>query len=555
MGDDVPLNTLIPDTLATPQTPGPEAVKQHVLTHLPYQSWCRFCVEGRGRDDRHRRQTTLSEQQLTTPRIEVDFKVLDDIGPALSRVDSSTSFGTCVYLPQGKQSRDPYAARRFGSFLRMHPAPALILQVDSEPSLVAMARLACASVTTKQVELRTSVRASKGSLGLAERYHSTVAGLARSLLARVRATFVVGSEANELLGPWALRHASWLSNRFQPHRPSGRSSFELLWAHAWKGFLLPFGEVCLVRRDVDRLPSKFDARWQRGLYLGHDDNSNAHVVLTCYGVQLSRSIRRLPAEYQRDKVVFEEANGHPWDMLADGRVEAHMKRKERETQAGEQEGRLDGEPAREPGGGEGSGQASVPELIPMVLPESVAASDPPAAPTPWPAEANPTQRADASMPGTPLGSSMASSGSSDGSGSSSTPSGGPAKKVRFAADPPGAGIGPAAASGGQGSAEGVGPPGGQAGEAVGLNRPSGGELPSGAAEAVVPEPKRTRVQGLFVAGLETKKGKTVSLVVETSEGHQEHIPVPEENEERSRVCKSSRHGAGGGSRASGSTFF
>jgi len=381
VGDDVPLNTLIPDTLATPQTPGPEAVKQHVLTHLPYQSWCRFCVEGRGRDDRHRRQNTLSEQQLTTPRIEADFMVLDDIGLALSIVDSSTSFGTCVYLPQGKQSRDPYAVRCFGSFLRMHPAPALILQVDSEPALVAMARLACASVTTKQIKLRTTVRASKGILGSAERYHSTVAGLARSLLARVRAAFVVGSEANELLGPWALRHASWLSNRFQPRRPSDRSSFELPWAHAWKGSLLPFGEVGLVRRDVDRLPSKFDARWQRGLYVGHDDNSNAHVVLTCYGVQLSRSIRRLPAEPQRDKVVFEEASGLPWDMLADGRVEAHMKRKEKERQAGEQEGRPVGEPAREPGGGEGPGQASVPELIPMVLPESVAVPDPPAVPT------------------------------------------------------------------------------------------------------------------------------------------------------------------------------
>ena len=142
----------------------------------------------------------------------------------------------------------------------------------------------------------------------------------------------VKGEANELLGAWAPRHAARLSNRFQRHRPSGLSSFVLLWDHTWKGALLAFGEVCLVRRDVDRLPSKFDARWQRALYVGHDDSSNAHIVLTSSGVQLSRSIRRLTVEHQRDRVVFEEACGTPWNSLEDGRVEAHFCGKQRERE-------------------------------------------------------------------------------------------------------------------------------------------------------------------------------------------------------------------------------
>ena len=176
LGDDLPLNVLIPDTLPVPETPSPEVVQRHQLTHLPYASWCRHCVEGRGRDNRHLRRATLPEQQRTTPRLEADFLVLDGDGVALSVADSSTSFGTCIYLPAGKASRDPYSVRCFASFLRMHPAPALILQVDSEPALVALARVAIAAVGDKQIELRTTVRASKGSLGSAERFHSTVAG-------------------------------------------------------------------------------------------------------------------------------------------------------------------------------------------------------------------------------------------------------------------------------------------------------------------------------------------------------------------------------------------
>jgi len=131
----------------------------------------------------------------------------------------------------------------------------------------------------------------------------------------------VKGEANELLGAWAPRHAARLSNRFQRHRPSGLSSFVLLWDHTWKGALLAFGEVCLVRRDVDRLPSKFDARWQRALYVGHDDSSNAHIVLTSSGVQLSRSIRRLPVEHQRDRA---PPSAEPWPPSPAQRADASM---------------------------------------------------------------------------------------------------------------------------------------------------------------------------------------------------------------------------------------
>ena len=39
-----------------PKLPTEEEVRQHLLCHLPYRSWCHHCIRGRGRERDHRRQ-------------------------------------------------------------------------------------------------------------------------------------------------------------------------------------------------------------------------------------------------------------------------------------------------------------------------------------------------------------------------------------------------------------------------------------------------------------------------------------------------------------------
>ena len=37
-----------------PRLPSREEVEEHIRTHIPFRSWCKWCVEGRGRGDQHR---------------------------------------------------------------------------------------------------------------------------------------------------------------------------------------------------------------------------------------------------------------------------------------------------------------------------------------------------------------------------------------------------------------------------------------------------------------------------------------------------------------------
>ena len=45
-----------PVRVQDPRMPTREEVLEHELTHLPYRSWCRHCVRGKGKVIDHRRQ-------------------------------------------------------------------------------------------------------------------------------------------------------------------------------------------------------------------------------------------------------------------------------------------------------------------------------------------------------------------------------------------------------------------------------------------------------------------------------------------------------------------
>ena len=56
-----------------PKLPSPEDVECHRCCHIPFRSWCRWCVMGRGRGDPH-----LSSAGSTIPIVGLDYFFIDD---------------------------------------------------------------------------------------------------------------------------------------------------------------------------------------------------------------------------------------------------------------------------------------------------------------------------------------------------------------------------------------------------------------------------------------------------------------------------------------------
>ena len=63
-----------PKALPDPHQPTLEEIEQHNLTHLPYRSWCRHCVRGRGKS--HAQYKMEAEQSHTVPHVSMDYVFL-----------------------------------------------------------------------------------------------------------------------------------------------------------------------------------------------------------------------------------------------------------------------------------------------------------------------------------------------------------------------------------------------------------------------------------------------------------------------------------------------
>jgi hypothetical protein len=72
------VEAVVPKCAKDPGEPTSEERERHSKTHLPFRSWCRKCVMGRGRDNPHTHKKDRTEQGI--PIIGVDFYFIGTLG-------------------------------------------------------------------------------------------------------------------------------------------------------------------------------------------------------------------------------------------------------------------------------------------------------------------------------------------------------------------------------------------------------------------------------------------------------------------------------------------
>ena len=61
---------VVPKLLANPKQPTKQEILEHEATHLPYRSWCRHCVRGRGKSHPHK--ILDAEKSHEIPHVSMD---------------------------------------------------------------------------------------------------------------------------------------------------------------------------------------------------------------------------------------------------------------------------------------------------------------------------------------------------------------------------------------------------------------------------------------------------------------------------------------------------
>ena len=72
-----------PRTLRHPKLPTKNEVEDHYKTHLPYRSWCRYCVEGKGKMAPHFKQ---EHREDGMPEVHFDYCFMSTEGAPLATI-------------------------------------------------------------------------------------------------------------------------------------------------------------------------------------------------------------------------------------------------------------------------------------------------------------------------------------------------------------------------------------------------------------------------------------------------------------------------------------
>ena len=287
---------LVPQSV--PRVPTAEERSLHELTHLPYRSWCDFCVACKARGDPQRILDPAPEGRRSVPCIQADY--------AFGKVEADKpTLTVLVAIDTGTKMMAAYPVESKGSDLRGQAEHLVKFSLalnymdqvefvgDSEPTMKNL--MSSVKLMRQQLGFATTVTHArpneKGRTAQVERAIQTVRRQASTLVNMAEERCELRLPAEHPVHLWGYLHATWTLNRF--HCPSSTqiSPFELMNGRRYAGKVACFGESVMVlhRRGLN---VKQGPQWIPGVWLGKTEQDDLHVVATCDGIVKGKAIRR-----------------------------------------------------------------------------------------------------------------------------------------------------------------------------------------------------------------------------------------------------------------------
>ena len=174
--------------------PGAEAVRLHILTHCPYQSWCEVCVASKGKSDHYHREAS---QRAKTDECGVEMAI---------------------------------------RFLSTYES--VEVKTDGEPSIVEIARRVQARRDRTTTLAQTSVGGHQ-EIGAMERANGTVQAPLRAYHLDVQERMKVRIIPGPQLFPWMSRRSVWTVVRHQSDQRTKQTLYERTRGCRYESALVP----------------------------------------------------------------------------------------------------------------------------------------------------------------------------------------------------------------------------------------------------------------------------------------------------------------------------
>jgi len=249
-----------------PGAPSAEEVARHSATHLPYRSWCKHCVNGRGTAHPHVSQHNSKEGEV--PTVGADYHYMGKEGeegtvPMLALEDAPSK--VIFDMVATAKGVNEYMVKRVVQCLDLLGHKRIILKSDQEPALVALLDEVKHRWGGEIIPELSIVQDSQGN-GMIESGIRIVSGQIKGMKSSLEEHLgEIGSTHNCVA--WMVEHAAFLVSMFGIGR-DGKEPYKLLKGKSWHGVVYEFGEGVQFKPIRPKGRYKLDDEVISGIFLG-----------------------------------------------------------------------------------------------------------------------------------------------------------------------------------------------------------------------------------------------------------------------------------------------
>ena len=321
------------EPMSEPLVPTAAQISAHNISHLPYRSWCPYCVAARRPNSRHGRSQT--EDQKSLPLLVADYCFMkDNDDQEITTVLVARLYPAKAILATACPSKgvDDHVIARVAAFVKDSGYTKLIYRSDQEPSLRALLeesfKKASADRLVQAVPEASSVGESQSN-GRAESSVLRIQDLVRTYKCALESRLSTRIPCDHPIFYWMVEHAASVYNRYVCTE-EGTTPYQNLHGQRFRGRAVEFGEQVFYYVPK-RLRSKMSLRWRLGTFVGNHQNSNEALVASSAGDIIKvRSIVRVVQSSRWNKDLVMKVKGTPFklrprsDSDSDAHIEEHM---------------------------------------------------------------------------------------------------------------------------------------------------------------------------------------------------------------------------------------
>ena len=306
----------------TEPQPSRKEIEEHMLTHIPFRSWCPHCVRGKARAKYHK--GVKGEKHV--PVISADYmymesKESEDKGmPILVVKDRDSGWISARVVP--KKGKHVYAIKEMSKLIDWMGYRRIIIKTDQEPAIMDL-KECVKNERPEEIMFEESPAYDSRANGEVERAIQTVQGQLRAVKDAFEARYGHEMVPEDNIIPWMVAHAASLISRYHKGQ-DGLTAHRRLRGKEFRADVCEFGECVWYMKPGSVGKDKFDRRWEDGVWLGIVNESGENIIGTKEGCIKVRAVKRKPIQNRWDKDNMRLIRGVPWEVIP-GHPERELK--------------------------------------------------------------------------------------------------------------------------------------------------------------------------------------------------------------------------------------